>query len=121
MHTIEINIDDSIYEKFMDLLTILPKDALDITSDTESPNISFEQLRREAKHISSLETTITQILQNNHLLHFKFYKNPNRILYSHEGGTPTHMLDFKRLLTVLKNNNIKHSHIGLDVVMIEEN
>ena len=32
MHTIQLNIDDSIFEKFMGLIEILPKDKVEITS-----------------------------------------------------------------------------------------
>ncbi len=46
MHTIKLNIHDSIYDKLMGLLDILPKDKVEILSDDALPAITFE----EAKH-----------------------------------------------------------------------
>lgn len=120
MYTIELNIDDGIFDKFMGLLSILPKDKLEVTSSEEYPNISIGESKEEVDDISSIEAKINQLLQEHNLLHFKFYKNPNRILYIYECGTPTHVEDFSRLITVLKDNNIEHNDVGVDAIMIEE-
>ncbi len=41
MHSIQLKIDDSIFDKFMGLLDILPKEKISISEDTD--NISFEE------------------------------------------------------------------------------
>ena len=73
MHTIQLNIDDSIFDKFMGLLDILPKDKVEVTSDDSYPIISFEEaqdkVKRAANNISlnkgvSLEQAIDKILQS---------------------------------------------------------
>jgi hypothetical protein len=46
MHSIRLNIDDSIYDKLMGFLQILPKEKIEIVSDEDVMGISFE----EAKH-----------------------------------------------------------------------
>jgi hypothetical protein len=46
MHSIRLNIDDSIYDKLMGFLQILPKEKIEIVSDEDVMSISFE----EAKH-----------------------------------------------------------------------
>ena len=43
MHTLKLQIDDSIFEKFMGLLDILPKEKIFVTD--ESNAISFEEAR----------------------------------------------------------------------------
>ena len=43
MHTLQLQIDDSIFEKFMGLLDILPKEKIFVTD--ESNAISFEEAR----------------------------------------------------------------------------
>lgn len=64
---------------------------------------------------------ITELLQEHNLMHFEFYEDPARIVYTHDTGTGSQMYDFKKLVNVLDENNIKHNDIGLDVIMIEEN
>jgi len=73
MHTIQLNIDDSIFEKFMGLLEILPKDKVEITNEKEYPSITFEEAKekvfRAAKNISkneaiSLDRAIDRVLQS---------------------------------------------------------
>ncbi|MEA1920187.1 MAG: hypothetical protein U9N52_10130 [Campylobacterota bacterium] len=46
MHTIKLNIHDSIYDKLMGLLDILPKDKIEVFENDTFPTISLE----EAKH-----------------------------------------------------------------------
>ncbi len=46
MHSIRLNIDDSIYDKLIGFLQILPKEKIEIVSDEDVMSISFE----EAKH-----------------------------------------------------------------------
>jgi hypothetical protein len=49
MHTIQLKIDDSIFDKFMGLLDILPKDKLEVTIDKDYPSISFEEAERKVQ------------------------------------------------------------------------
>ena len=49
MHSIKLNIDDSIFDKFMGLLDILPKDKVEITDEREYPSISFEEAKLKVK------------------------------------------------------------------------
>ncbi len=117
MHTIQLNIDDSIFGNFMGLLDILPKDKLEVTSRKEYPGISF---KRETDNISLNEVKINELLKEHNLLHFKFYDDPARLLYTHASGTTTHIQDFNKLVGALKDNNIEYNDIGLDVIMIKE-
>ena len=48
MHTIKLNIHDSIYDKLKGLLEILPKDKLEIIEDDDYPAISFEEAKKKA-------------------------------------------------------------------------
>lgn len=65
-------------------------------------------------------TDINALLEEHNLSHFKFYEHESRIIYTHESGTATHISDFHKLITVLKENNIKHTDIGLDVILIDK-
>lgn len=58
MHTIKLNIHDSIYEKLMGLLDILPKDKLEVLEVNDHPAISFEEAR------AKVERSINNISQN---------------------------------------------------------
>ncbi len=49
MHTIKLNIHDSIYEKLMGLLDILPQDKIEVVEDVEYPAISFEEAKRKVE------------------------------------------------------------------------
>jgi hypothetical protein len=49
MHTIKLNIHDSIYDKLLGLLEILPKDKLEIIEDNDYPAISFKEARQKAE------------------------------------------------------------------------
>ena len=73
MHTIKLNIHDSIYEKLMGLLEILPKDKVEVIEDTDYPAISFEEAKakveRAANNIDNnegvdLESAITKAMQS---------------------------------------------------------
>jgi len=57
MHTIQLNIHDSIYEKLMGLLEILPKDKVEITEvSSDFPAISFEDAQQKVqKAINNME------------------------------------------------------------------
>ena len=57
MHTIQLNIHDSIYEKLMGLLEILPKDKVEITEvSSDFPAISFEDAEQKVqKAINNME------------------------------------------------------------------
>ena len=55
MHTIQLNIDDSIFEKFMGLIEILPKDKVEVTTQKEYPSISFEEAKQKVhKAVNSI-------------------------------------------------------------------
>jgi len=114
MHKIELRIDDTVYDKFMGLLELLPSDKLELVSSSVCSDVI-----RETRTISH-EEKINGLLKMEHLAHFKFFENPARILYTHESGTPTHAQDFAKLVKVLKEHKIKHTDIGIDVLMIEE-
>ncbi len=49
MRTIQLNIDDSIFDKFMGLLEILPKDKVEVTIQKEYPSISFEEAKQKVQ------------------------------------------------------------------------
>ena len=49
MHTIQLNIDDSIFEKFMGLIEILPQDKVEVTCKDEYPSISFEEAQKKVQ------------------------------------------------------------------------
>jgi hypothetical protein len=49
MRTIQLNIDDSIFDKFMGLLEILPKDKVEVTTQKEYPSISFEEAKQKVQ------------------------------------------------------------------------
>ena len=57
MHTLQLQVDDSIFEKFMGLLDILPKDKVSVTE--ESNSISFEEAQIK------VENAINNISNNN--------------------------------------------------------
>ena len=120
MHTIQIDIDESIFENVMGILEILPKDKLEVTSKKSFPDISFEKSRQAKDSISFIELKINDILEELNLRHFKFYKDPDRILYTKDSGTPTHVQDFHKLVNALKDEKINFNDIGVDVIMIDE-
>ncbi|MEA3369930.1 MAG: hypothetical protein U9Q40_01170 [Campylobacterota bacterium] len=120
MHTIQIDIDDKIFDKFMGLIDLLPKDKLEVTGTKNNPDITFAESRKDINTVSSLENQINQLLVENNLLHFKFYKDPDRILYASKSESPTHIEDFNRLIRILKRNKIKHTDIGVDIIMLGE-
>ena len=73
MHTIQLDIDDSIFDKFIGLLDILPKDKIAIRSDKEELTISFKEaqqkVQRAINNVSSnksvsLDEAIAQTLQS---------------------------------------------------------
>lgn len=64
---------------------------------------------------------LNKLLDEHNLSHFKYFKSQGRIIYTHESGTSLHISDFHKLIVLLKENNIKHNDIGLDVILIEEN
>ena len=63
---------------------------------------------------------INELLKEHNLSYFKYYEDKGMIVYTRENGTSVHMHDFKKLIGLLNDNNIKHEEIGLDVVMIEK-
>ena len=49
MHTVTLKIDDSIYEKIMGILQILPKEKIDIIEYDGYPPISFDEAQEKAR------------------------------------------------------------------------
>ena len=49
MHTLQLKIDDSIFDKFMGLLDILPKDKVSISTEN-SDTVSFEEAKVKVKN-----------------------------------------------------------------------
>jgi len=47
MHTLQLQVDDSIFDKFMGLLDILPKEKISVTD--ESNAISFEEAKAKVQ------------------------------------------------------------------------
>jgi len=45
MHTLRLTIHDTIYDKLMGLLEILPKDKIEIIEENEYPAISFDEAK----------------------------------------------------------------------------
>jgi len=60
MHTLQLKIDDSIFDKFIGLLEILPKDKVAIAKDYED-SISFEEAKIK------VQNAINNISNNNGL------------------------------------------------------
>ncbi len=121
MHKIELKIDDEIFDKFMGLLEILPKDKLEVCSVTENFVEVIEEVEEvENVYVSEYEAKINMLLKEEKLSHFKFFEDGCRIVYTHESGTPRHMEDFHKLILILKEHHIKHSDIGIDVLMLDK-
>ncbi len=59
MHTIQLNIDDSIFDKFMGLIEILPKDKVEVTTQKKYPSISFEEAKQK------VQKAVNSISKNN--------------------------------------------------------
>ena len=53
MHTIKLNIHDSIYDKLMGLLDILPGDKVEVLEDDRYPAISFEEAKRRVEEAAN--------------------------------------------------------------------
>ena len=49
MHTLQLKIDDSIFEKFMGLLDILPKDKVSVSEELNSNAITFERAEQKVQ------------------------------------------------------------------------
>ena len=43
MHTLQLKIDDSIFDKFMGLLDILPKEKISVSEEESDSSISFKE------------------------------------------------------------------------------
>jgi hypothetical protein len=50
MHTIRLDIDDTIFDKFMVFLELLPKDKVSVTQEYDTPSISFEEAELKVKN-----------------------------------------------------------------------
>ena len=53
MHTVRLNIHDSIYDKLMGLLDILPKDKVEILEDNNYPAISLQEAKAKVKRAAN--------------------------------------------------------------------
>ena len=58
MHSIHLNVDDSIYDRLIGLLQILPNDKIQILSIQDN-TISFEEAKRK------VDRAVNNILKNN--------------------------------------------------------
>lgn len=103
MHKIQLDIDNSIFDEFIKLIDKLPKDKVLITDDK----------------ILSDKHDINDLLERADLLHFSYYEEDKRILYTHDTGTPQQKHDFGKLVKILREHKIKYTAIGLDILMIE--
>ena len=59
MHTLQLQIDDSIFDKFMGLIDILPKEKIAILDALDSDAISFDEAKIK------VENAINNISNNN--------------------------------------------------------
>ena len=50
MHTLQLKIDDSIFEKFMGLIDILPKEKISVSEDSEYNSISFNEAQEKVQN-----------------------------------------------------------------------
>lgn len=50
MRTLQLKIDDSIFDKFMGLLDILPKEKISISEEKNDNSISFEEAQIKVKN-----------------------------------------------------------------------
>jgi len=50
VHTLQLTIDDSIFEKFMKLLDTLPKEKVLISKEVDDDFISFEEAQRKVQN-----------------------------------------------------------------------
>lgn len=73
MHTIKLKIDDTIFDKFMGLLEILPKDKIEVTEECEYPSISFAEAKLKVEQAInnipsnsgiSIDDAITKVLKS---------------------------------------------------------
>jgi hypothetical protein len=73
MHTIKLHIDDTIFDKFMGLLEMLPKDKIQIADESEYPSITFAEAKikveKAINNISShngisLDDAIAKVLKS---------------------------------------------------------
>ena len=121
MHILELKIDDSIFKNVKGLLDILPKDKIEITHQTDYDGISFEDAEKKAsEYFEADEGSIAALLKEEGLYHFKFFEADAKIVYTHISGTSTHVQDFNKLIKALDAKNIKHTDIGIDVIMIDQ-
>ena len=49
MHTLQLKIDDSIFDKFMGLLDILPQEKISVLEDFDTDAVSFEEVQTKVK------------------------------------------------------------------------
>ena len=50
MHTLQLKIDDSIFEKFMGLLDMLPKDKVSVSENCNDNSISAEEAKLKVQN-----------------------------------------------------------------------
>ena len=120
MYKVQLEIDDSILDKFIELLETFPKNKLKISSKQKCSSISVQ---KAIHNNNSKEVDINELLKKHTLLHFSYFENGNekRIIYTHEAETKVHVDDYSKLICVLDANNIKHHDIGMDIIIIDKN
>lgn len=50
MHTLQLQIDDSIFDKFMGLLDILPKEKISVSENFDTDYISFNEAKSKVQN-----------------------------------------------------------------------
>ncbi|MBC8238091.1 MAG: hypothetical protein H8E76_07650 [Helicobacteraceae bacterium] len=120
MYKLQLEVDESVLDKFMELLELIPKNKLKVISKQKSSCVSVQ---KAIGNSSSKKIDINELLKEHTLLHFSYFENGNekRIIYTHEAETKVHVDDFNKLISVLNANNIKHHDIGMDILVIDEN
>ena len=62
---------------------------------------------------------INKLLKEHNLLHFKFYEDGAKLVYTHVSGTSSHVVDYEKLVRLLKDNNIAYESLGIDVLLVK--
>ena len=111
MRKVELCIDDTIFERFMGLVEMLPSDKIDV--------YSIKKEEKKESEILQSHNELNELLEREHLSHFKYFKENSKIVYTKSSGTSRHIEDYKRLVVVLEANNVKFTAVGVDVLLIE--
>ena len=112
MQKIELSIDDTIFERFMGLIELLPRDKIKVS-------YAMEDEKKEPE-VSKSDDRISELLKEAYLSHFKYFKDTSKIVYTQSSGSARHIEDYKRLVALLNQNGVKFSAVGIDVLLIED-